>query len=74
LGFISGGKFLDQMSEYQLLKKGPVAGWQLISYITNSVKGKVIAVLFLTQNHAMRAYRGGGGTAPRIIYLGIKWS
>jgi hypothetical protein len=30
------------------------------------VKGKVVPVLFLTEHHAIKAYWGSGGIAPRI--------
>jgi hypothetical protein len=30
-------------------------------------KGKVISVHFLTEHHAMKAYWGSGGIAPRIL-------
>jgi len=32
-------------------------------------KGKVFPVLFLTKYRAMKAYRGSGGIAPRILHL-----
>jgi hypothetical protein len=35
------------------------------------VKGKVVAVLFLTEHHAMKAYWGSGDIAPRLLCLGI---
>jgi hypothetical protein len=31
------------------------------------VKGKVVPVLFLTENHAMKAYWGNGDIAPLIL-------
>jgi hypothetical protein len=37
-------------------------------------KGKIAPVLFLlTEHHAMKAYWGNGGTAPRILDLGSRW-
>jgi hypothetical protein len=36
------------------------------------VKVKVVS-LILTEHHAMKAYWGSGGTAPRILDLGIRW-
>jgi hypothetical protein len=30
-------------------------------------KGKVVPVIFLTEHHAMKAYWGNGGIAPRIL-------
>jgi hypothetical protein len=35
------------------------------------VKGKVVSVL--TEHHAMKAYWGSGGIAPRILDLGTRW-
>jgi hypothetical protein len=35
-------------------------------------KGKVAPVLFLTQHHAINAYWGSGGIAPRILDLGTR--
>jgi hypothetical protein len=32
-------------------------------------KGKVVPVIFLTEHHAMKAYLGSGGIAPRILDL-----
>jgi hypothetical protein len=37
------------------------------------VKGKVVPVLFVTEHHAMKAYRGSGGMAPFILDLGTRW-
>jgi hypothetical protein len=40
-------------------------------------KGKVVLCFFLTEHHAMKAYWGSGGIAPRILDLGTdggKWS
>jgi len=36
-------------------------------------KDKVVSVLFLTEHHAMEAYCGNGGIAPRILDLGARW-
>jgi hypothetical protein len=36
-------------------------------------KGKIVPVLFLTEHHAMQAYWGNGGIAPRILDLGSRW-
>jgi hypothetical protein len=30
-------------------------------------KGKVVPVIFYTEHHAMKAYWGSGGIAPRIL-------
>jgi hypothetical protein len=32
-----------------------------------SVDGRVFPVLYLTDHHAMKEYRGSRGTAPRIL-------
>jgi hypothetical protein len=39
------------------------------------VKGKKIfpILLFLTEHHAMKAYWGSGGIAPRILDIGTRW-
>jgi hypothetical protein len=36
-------------------------------------KVKVSLVLFVIENHAMKAYWGSGGIAPRIFDLGTRW-
>jgi hypothetical protein len=38
-----------------------------LSPLKGKGKGKVVPVLFLTEHHAMKAYRGSGGIAPRIL-------
>jgi hypothetical protein len=45
----------------------------IVLYTKGKDKGKIILVLFLTQHHAMKAYSGSGGIAPRILDLGARW-
>jgi len=33
----------------------------------NKGKGKVVPLLFLSEHHAMKAYWGNGGIAPRVL-------
>jgi hypothetical protein len=40
--------------------------------IYKKCKCEVVAVLSLAEHHAMKAYWGSGGTAPRIIDLGTR--
>jgi hypothetical protein len=40
---------------------------------TYNVKVKVVPVIFLIEHHAMKAYWGNGGKAPRILDLGTRW-
>jgi hypothetical protein len=40
-------------------------------YVCKEVKVKLS--LCLTKHHAMKAYCGSGGEAPRILYLGTRW-
>jgi hypothetical protein len=42
-----------------------------VTYIDD--KGKDAPVLFLTEHHAMKAYWGSRGIAPRILDLGSRW-
>jgi hypothetical protein len=37
------------------------------------VKCKVVPVVFLIEHHAMKAYWGSGGMAPRILDFGTRW-
>jgi len=34
---------------------------------------KIRLSLCLTKHHALKTYWGSGGTAPRILELGIRW-
>jgi hypothetical protein len=43
-----------------------------IPYVTSKSKSKVVPVLS-TEHHAMKAYWGSRGIAPRIIDLGTRW-
>jgi hypothetical protein len=49
----------------------------IIKYLSPNIiqgKGKVVPTLFiLTKHHAMKAYWGSGGIAPRILDLGTIW-
>jgi hypothetical protein len=36
-------------------------------------KGKIVPVLSLTEHHAMKAYWGNKGIAPRMLDLGTRW-
>jgi hypothetical protein len=36
-------------------------------------KGKIVTVPFLTEHHAMKAYCGSGGIAPRTLDLCTRW-
>jgi hypothetical protein len=51
--------------------------WPVINTVPKlvNVKGKVKIVLvpFLTERHAMKAYCGSGGIAPRILDLDTRW-
>jgi hypothetical protein len=38
-----------------------------------NLKVKVKLSLCLTKHHAIKAYWGSGGTAPRILDLGTRW-
>jgi hypothetical protein len=42
-------------------------------YAGGKVKGKVVPVLFLNEQQAIKAYCGSGGIAPRILDLGTRW-
>jgi hypothetical protein len=45
--------------------------------LCQQVRGKVVSVLFLTEHHAMKAYRGSGGIAHAFFTSaldGAKWS
>jgi hypothetical protein len=35
-------------------------------------KGKVVPAFFLTEHHAMKAYRGSGSIAPCILDIGTR--
>jgi len=39
----------------------------ITAVIKGKYQGKVVPVLFLTEHHAMKAYWGSGGIAPRIL-------
>jgi hypothetical protein len=49
-----------------------VAQWNYIT-VDQGQKGKVKLSLCLTKHHAMKAYRGNEGIAPRILDLGTRW-
>jgi len=36
-------------------------------------RGNIVLVLLLTEHHAMKAYWGNGGIAPRILDLATRW-
>jgi hypothetical protein len=44
----------------------------MLASTTHKGESKVVPVL-LTEHHAMKAYWGSGGIAPRILDLGIGW-
>jgi hypothetical protein len=71
--------FLEKLKVTQLVKKFPDfhGTGRFIAVYTRahhwSLLLKVKLSLCLTEHHAMQAYWGSGGIAPRILDLGTRW-
>jgi hypothetical protein len=60
-------KILVGKTEEKSLLERPVHRWEL------KCKGKFVPILFETEHHAMKAYKGSGCIAPSILDLGARW-
>jgi hypothetical protein len=65
-GPMLGAVSVDPTSEFRIV-------FVLILVMAKSKSKAVPVLLFLTENHAMKAYWGSGCTATRILDLGTRW-